>query len=50
MPLTVRSVPMLLIVILAAAQQAGDRQVDVVPQAGAVPLHPTVGPLDPAIT
>src|SRR3954466_12222727 len=35
--------------VVAAAQQAGDRQVDVVPQAGAVPLHPSVGPLDPAI-
>ena len=34
---------------LAVAQQADDRQVDVVPQAGAVPLHPAVGPLDPAI-
>ena len=30
--------------ILAVAQQAGDRQVDVVPQAGAVPLHPAIGP------
>ena len=37
------------IVIVVAAQQACDRHVDVVPQAGAVTLDPAVGPFDPAI-